>query len=426
MKIKPFVRKKITILGMGYVGLPMAIKFADIGHEIIGFDPNKKKVNDLKKGESFISHIDSNQIKSLNSKNFKPTFNKELLKNSDVFIICVPTPLDSFKQPDMSYIESAVNDIKKYLKKGQLICLVSTTYPGTTEEFIVRAINDKKLIPGKDVAIIYSPEREDPGNKLFDFSNTPRVIGGFSNDCLNIGKELFSPVVKNLVEVSNLRTAEMVKLLENIYRSVNIGLVNEIKKIADKMQIDIFEVIDAASSKPFGFTPFFPGPGLGGHCIPIDPFYLSYKSKELDLNNRFIELSGEINTEMPYWVVGKVVEVLNIFNKSVNDSRILILGVAYKKGINDLRESPALKIINILLSFKAKISYSDPFIKSLEINKKVYKSLDISKANIQKQDMILVITDHNEFDFTFIKTHSSLIVDTRGVYRKLSKKIFRA
>lgn len=426
MKRAATYNKKISILGMGYVGLPMAIKFAEVGHEVIGYDPNKAKVKQLSKGKSFISHIHDNKIKDLKRQNFKASSNTSSLKASDVFIICVPTPLDAFKQPDMSFIADAVETIKPMLQKGQLVCLVSTTYPGTTEEFIIEAIKEKDLIPGKDVFVIYSPEREDPGNKFFDFTSTPRVIGGYSKECLQAGKELFSQVVNTLIQVSSLKTAEMVKLLENIYRSVNIGLVNEIKKITDKMDIDIFEVIDAAASKPFGYTPFYPGPGLGGHCIPIDPYYLSYKSKELDLNNHFIELAGEINTEMPYWVVGKVIEILNQLKKSVNKSKILILGIAYKKDINDLRESPSLKIIKELMKLGATISYSDSYIPKLKIGDKNFNSRKLTPSTLLKQDLVLIITDHTYFDFNFIKKHSKVIIDTRGVYKKLSKGIFRA
>ena len=417
---------KISIIGMGYVGLPMAIRFSEIGDRVIGFDLDKSKISSLKKSQSYLSHIDSQQIKDLNQHDFCPSSSPQSLKNSDVFIICVPTPLNKYKEPDMKYIKSAMIIISKYLKKDQTICLVSTTYPGTTEEIIIPKLIESNFFPGVNINVIYSPEREDPGNKTYNFQTTPRILGGFSPNCLEAGKLLFSNAVDDLVEVSDLKTAEMVKLLENIYRSVNIGLVNEIKKITHKMGIDVFEVIDAAKSKPFGFQPFFPGPGLGGHCIPIDPFYLSWKAKEYDLTNHFIELAGEINTQMPYWVVERASEALNRFGKSISNSKILVLGASYKKNINDIRESPALKILNLLDEKKAKLQYSDPFVPYLNIEKKEMKSTQITKKIISSHDLIIIVTDHDQFDFDLVKRYSNIILDTRGVYNKLTKKIFRA
>jgi len=417
---------KISIIGMGYVGLPMAIRFSEIGDRVIGFDLDKSKISSLKKSQSYLSHIDSQQIKDLNQHDFCPSSSPQSLKNSDVFIICVPTPLNKYKEPDMKYIKSAMIIISKYLKKDQTICLVSTTFPGTTEEIIIPKLIENNFFPGVNINVIYSPEREDPGNKTYNFQTTPRILGGFSSNCLEAGKLLFSNAVDDLVEVSDLKTAEMVKLLENTFRSVNIGLVNEIKKITHKMGIDVFEVIDAAKSKPFGFQPFFPGPGLGGHCIPIDPFYLSWKAKEYDLTNHFIELAGEINTQMPYWVVERASEALNRFGKSISNSKILVLGASYKKNINDIRESPALKILNLLDEKKAKLQYSDPFVPYLNIEKKEMKSTQITKKIISSQDLIIIVTDHDQFDFDLVKRYSNIILDTRGVYKKLTKKIFRA
>jgi UDP-N-acetyl-D-glucosamine dehydrogenase len=326
----------------------------------------------------------------------------------------------------MKYIRSAINIVSNYLQKNQIICLVSTTYPGTTEEIIIPKLIEKKFIPGVNIHVIYSPEREDPGNQTYNFKSTPRILGGFSAKCLKAGQFLFNNAVDNLITVSDLKTAEMVKLLENIYRSVNIGLVNEIKKITHKMDIDVFEVINAAQSKPFGFQAFFPGPGLGGHCIPIDPFYLSWKAKEYDLTNHFIELAGEINTQMPYWVIERASEALNSKGKSISNSKILVLGASYKKNINDVRESPSLKILSLLHEKKAKLAYSDPFVPSLIIENKVMKNIKITKKNLSAQDLIIIVTDHDQFDFNLIKNNSNLILDTRGVYKKLTKKIFRA
>ena len=417
---------KISIIGMGYVGLPMAIRFAEIGDKVIGFDLDQFKIDSLKKSKSYLSHIDSKEIKSLNKLDFLPSTNAQSLKGSDVFIICVPTPLNRYKEPDMQYIHSAIKILSSYFKHNQTICLVSTTYPGTTEEVIIPSLREANFIPGKNINVIYSPEREDPGNESYNFQTTPRIIGGYSASCLKAGIQLFEKAVDNLVTVSDLKTAEMVKLLENIYRSVNIGLVNEIKKITHKMGIDVFEVIEAAKSKPFGFQAFFPGPGLGGHCIPIDPFYLSWKAKEFDLTNHFIELAGEINTQMPYWVVDRAIETLNSVGKSISNSKILVLGASYKKNINDIRESPSLKILNLLSAQKAQLQYSDPFVPSLQIKNKAMKSTALTKHNLSSNDLIIIVTDHDQFDFNKIKQHSNLILDTRGVYKKLSKKIFRA
>jgi len=417
---------KISIIGMGYVGLPMAMRFAEIGDKIIGFDLDHSKIDSLKKSKSYLSHIDSKAIKSLNKLDFLPSANAQSLKDSDVFIICVPTPLNKFKEPDMQYIHSSIKILSSYFKENQTICLVSTTYPGTTDEIIIPALIEANFIPGKNINVIYSPEREDPGNESHNFQTTPRIIGGYSTSCLKAGIQLFEKAVDNLVTVSDLKTAEMVKLLENIYRSVNIGLVNEIKKITHKMGIDVFEVIEAAKSKPFGFQAFYPGPGLGGHCIPIDPFYLAWKAKEFDLTNNFIELAGEINTQMPYWVVDRATETLNGIGKPISNSKILVLGASYKKNINDIRESPSLKILNLLSAQKANLQYSDPFVPSLKIKNKTIKSAELTKRNLSSQDLIIIVTDHDQFDFNMIKQHSNLILDTRGVYKKLSKKIFRA
>jgi UDP-N-acetyl-D-glucosamine dehydrogenase len=417
---------KISIIGMGYVGLPMAIRFSEIGDHVIGFDLDQSKITALKKSNSYLSHIPSKKISDLNMLDFHPSSEPKSMKGSDVFIICVPTPLNKYKEPDMKYIRSAINIVSNYLQKNQIICLVSTTYPGTTEEIIIPKLIEKKFIPGVNIHVIYSPEREDPGNQTYNFKSTPRILGGFSAKCLKAGQFLFNNAVDNLITVSDLKTAEMVKLLENIYRSVNIGLVNEIKKITHKMDIDVFEVINAAQSKPFGFQAFFPGPGLGGHCIPIDPFYLSWKAKEYDLTNHFIELAGEINTQMPYWVIERASEALNSKGKSISNSKILVLGASYKKNINDVRESPSLKILSLLHEKKAKLAYSDPFVPSLIIENKVMKNIKITKKNLSAQDLIIIVTDHDQFDFNLIKNNSNLILDTRGVYKKLTKKIFRA
>lgn len=419
-------KKKISIIGLGYVGLPMAIRFTNINFDVVGFDKDAEKISLLRKSKSYLSHINQSDIESLSSRNFYPTTDESKLANSDAILICVPTPLNKFKEPDMSYIESAMDLVKKYLKRDLVICLVSTTYPGTCEEIILPELIKNGYEPGKDISLIYSPEREDPGNKSYDFKTTPRIIGGFSRRCLANGKEIFAEAVDTMVEVSNLKTAEMVKLLENIYRSVNIGLVNEIKKITDKMGIDVFEVINAAASKPFGFKPFYPGPGLGGHCIPIDPFYLSWKAKEYDLHNHFIELAGEINTQMPSWVTNKISQALNQSNKPISKSKILLLGIAYKKNIDDCRESPGIKIFELLSELNARVEYIDPYVTSVTISGKVYSSKKLNKNILENYDASVVVTNHDDFDYELIKKHSKLIIDTRGVYKNNSRNIFRA
>lgn len=419
-------KKKISIIGLGYVGLPMAIRFTNVDFDVVGYDEDPKKVSLLRKSQSYLSHISQADIDSLSNGNFYPTTDESKLADSDAILICVPTPLNKFKEPDMSYINSAMDVVKKYLKRNLVICLVSTTYPGTCEEIILPELIRNGYEPGKDIFLTYSPEREDPGNQSYNFKTTPRIIGGYSKKCLAKGTEIFAEAVDTMVEVSSLKTAEMVKLLENIYRSVNIGLVNEIKKITDKMGIDVFEVIDAAASKPFGFKPFYPGPGLGGHCIPIDPFYLSWKAKEYDLHNHFIELAGEINTQMPSWVTNKISQALNQSNKPISKSKILLLGIAYKKNIDDCRESPGIKIFELLTGLNARVGYVDPFVGSLTILGKVHSSKKLTKQTLENYDASVLVTNHDNFDYKLIKKHSKLIIDTRGVYKNNSKKIYRA
>ncbi|OGQ76928.1 MAG: UDP-N-acetyl-D-glucosamine dehydrogenase, partial [Deltaproteobacteria bacterium RIFOXYA2_FULL_42_10] len=325
---------KVGIIGLGYVGLPLVIRFCEEGFNVLGFDIDAEKVNRISKGDSYIKHIPSKIIKAfLTKKIFSATTNMSRLKEMDVIIICVPTPLTDKREPDMQYVENTAKEISKYLRKGQLISLESTTYPGTTEELLLPLFQKKGLMVGRDFFLVFSPEREDPGRKNFTTKTTPKVVGGVTPNCLKVGEALYSKVVDSVVKVSSPRVAEMTKLLENIYRSINIALVNELKMLCDRMRIDIWEVIEAAKSKPFGFEAFYPGPGLGGHCIPVDPFYLTWKAREYDFSTRFIELAGEINTYMPYYVVEKAGSILNKTKKSLNGSKILILGVAYKKDV---------------------------------------------------------------------------------------------
>src|SRR6516165_8729687 len=336
----------IGVVGMGYVGLPLVLRFGEEHFPIIGFDIDPVKVQKLNAGESYIRHIPAARLQTLiQEKQFEATSSFDRLADADCIIICVPTPLTEKKDPDLQYIESTAEAISRTLRKGQLISLESTTYPGTTEEILLEKFRKKGLEPGKDYFLVFSPEREDPGNPKFSTRTIPKVVGGVTPDCLEVGQTLYGQVIDRVVTVSSTRAAELVKLLENIYRSVNIALVNELKLLADRMNIDIWEVIEAAATKPFGFTPFYPGPGLGGHCIPIDPFYLSWKAKEFDFSTRFIQLAGEINTAMPHYVIDKVGEALNERSRSIRGAKILILGVAYKKDVDDVRESPSLEIM---------------------------------------------------------------------------------
>ena len=420
---------KIGIIGMGYVGLPLSFAFCKKGIHVIGFDTNEKIIDSLKESKSYINHISSNKLKNyINNKLLIPTNNFENIKNVDVIIICVPTPLNKNKSPDLNFIKSSLNSIRGYLHEGQALILESTTYPGTTEEVIKPFIQNEGLDIGKNFFLIYSPEREDPGNKIYAVTDIPKILGGCSKNCDLIGKELYSIISPEVIVLSSPRAAEMTKLVENIHRSVNIGLVNELKPISESLGIDIYEIIKAASTKPFGFTPFFPGPGLGGHCIPIDPFYLTWKAKEYGIQTKFIELAGEINSSMPKYVVNNVSNALNNICKSVKNSKILILGLAYKKNIDDARESPSLEIINLLLKMGAKIKYNDPYFPVFPKFRKFdfnIKSVTINKTNLNIFDCIVLVTDHDLFGYKLIKDNSKLIVDTRGKY-DLSDNIIRS
>lgn len=430
-QIERYKNKKavIGVLGLGYVGLPLILRFVEVGFKVIGFDIDQSKIDKLNKGESYIAHIPSDKILQATQAGFKATANFSTTTECDALIICVPTPLNKYREPDLSFVEKTTQQIAPYLRKGQLVSLESTTYPGTTDELVLPILNQKGLNVGRDFFLVFSPEREDPGNAHFGTKTTPKVCGGITAECLAIGKAMYEQIIDKVVPVSSTRAAEMTKLLENIHRSVNIGLVNEMKIVADKMGIDIHEVIRAAATKPFGFTPYFPGPGLGGHCIPIDPFYLTWKAREYGVNTKFIELAGEINTSMPNWVVSKVGYALNGQKKSVKDSKVLILGIAYKKNIDDCRESPAFEVMKQLSQLGAKISYSDPFIPEIPHNEHFYlplKSVALSPSSLAGFDCVILITDHQKFDYEMIKQSSQLIVDTRGIYGSISDKIIKA
>ena len=426
LKNKIYTKKAvICIIGLGYVGLPLLKKFTDENFKVIGFDSDKKKINLLKNKKTYIDYI---QLTKKNFGNLIPTCNPSDIIKANIIIFCLPTPLNKNKEPDLTIIKNVFQQIKFFCKKGQLIILESTSYPGTTEEIFIEGLKNKFKF-GIDYFVGYSPEREDPGNKIFNISNITKVVSGYSSKCKSLTNDLYKHLTKTY-SVSSLKTAEMTKLFENIFRSVNIGLVNELKVLLEKMDIDIYEVIDAASTKPFGFMPFFPGPGLGGHCIPIDPFYLTWKAKEFDTHTRFIELAGEINGKMPDYVLKKTSEALNSHKKSIKNSKILILGISYKKNIDDIRESPSLKIINLLLESGASVSYSDKYFdnfpKNSHLNNSKIKNFSISRKNLSSFDACILITDHDYFDYELILSSSKLIVDTRGRYKIKNKKVYKA
>lgn len=422
-------RSTIGILGMGYVGLPLALRYIDVGYQVIGFDIDARKVETLNAGGSYIEHIASAAIAKACAGGFRATADFSEARDCDALIICVPTPLDKYRQPDLSFVLNTTEAVVPYLRPGHVVSLESTTWPGTTDEELLPRVEKNGLKVGQDIFLVFSPEREDPGNPNFTTRSIPKVVGGHTAGCKEVGLALYGQVIDQLVPVSSTRVAEMTKLLENIHRAVNIGLVNELKIVCQKMGIDIYEVIRAASTKPFGFTPYFPGPGLGGHCIPIDPFYLTWKAREYGLNTRFIELAGEVNTNMPHWVVERLVDALNNRGKSLKDAKILVLGIAYKKNVDDMRESPSVELMEIMRDKGASISYSDPhvpvFPKMREHNFEL-SSVTLTPAVIAAHDCILIATDHAKFDYEMIRKNADLIVDSRGVYRDPADNVVRA
>lgn len=420
----------VGIIGLGYVGLPLALRFNQVGFRTIGFDIDKAKTEQLNNGQCYIEHIPATNVQAAISQNFTATYDFSQISMCDAVILCVPTPLNKYREPDISFIVNTIENIKPFLREGQLISLESTTYPGTTEEEILPRIEENpSLRVGENVFLVYSPEREDPGNLKFSTHSIPKVIGGYSAKCKDVGVALYSSSIDKVVPVSSLKTAEMTKLLENIHRAVNIGLVNEMKIVADKMNIDIYEVINAAATKPFGFVPYYPGPGLGGHCIPIDPFYLTWKAREYGVNTRFIELAGEINSSMPDYVVNKTQLALNEHNKSIKDSKILVLGIAYKKNIDDVRESPSVLIMEKLRNLGAEVSYSDPHVPIFPKMREHHfdlASLTINEKTIATFDCIILATDHDDFDYELLARNANIIIDTRGKFDTANRNIFTA
>ena len=428
--LKELIRERkalVSVIGLGYVGLPLVISFSKAGFPVLGFDIDDKKVSALNKGKSYILHIPSKEIKALlRGGKFSATSDFSQLKKPDVIIVCVPTPLDEHREPDMRYIVDTAEVIAKYLRKGQLVILESTTYPGTTDEVMIPILEKSGLKATADFFLGFSPEREDPGNPNFSTTQIPKVVAGIDSRSSELATLLYSRAFEKVIPVSSTRAAEAVKLTENIFRAVNIALVNELKMIYTQFGIDIWEVIEAAKTKPFGFMPFYPGPGLGGHCIPIDPFYLTWKAREYGYATRFIELAGEINTNMPNYVIGALARSLNETKKPVKSSRILILGLAYKKNVADVRESPAFPIMKKLISMGATVDYHDPYVASIPHMRNYpefegVKSIKWSAKNLAKYDAVMIVTDHSNVDYKFLVAHSRLVIDTRNATKNVKR-----
>lgn len=419
----------VAIIGMGYVGLPLALRYAEIGYRVVGIDIDPAKVEALNAGRSYIEHIPQSTVAAARAKGFEATGDFKRAAQADALIICVPTPLSEYREPDLSFVIGTIEALMPHLRHGQVISLESTTYPGTTDEELRPRIERRGLEVGRDVFLCFSPERENPGSSEHSLRVIPKVCGGTTPACREAGIALYEQVVSKVVPVSSTRVAEMTKLLENIHRAVNIGLVNEMKIICDRMGIDVHEVISAAATKPFGFVPYWPGPGLGGHCIPIDPFYLTWKARQYGVHTRFIELAGDINRAMPEWVIGKVMEALNDRGRALKGSRVLVLGIAYKKNVDDMRESPAVELMELLTRRGAKVDYSDPHVPvfpRLRGHHFDLRSVALDAASIAAYDLILVATDHDAFDYALVRKHARLIVDTRGVYLDPAPNVVKA
>jgi UDP-N-acetyl-D-glucosamine dehydrogenase len=420
------------VLGLGYAGLPLACCFAEAGFETFGFDIDGTKIQELQDGLTYIDHIPSERIASLTRAGcFKPTADFSLIGECDAAIICVPTPLAEGRKPDLSYVVNTGRVVADYLHPGQLVVLESTTYPGTTDEVLLPLLEVSRLKVGQDYFLAFSPEREDPGNTKFTMRTVPKVVGGVTTNCCKLAVAVYRALVDEVVPVSSARVAEAAKLLENIYRCVNVALVNELKLLFERMDIDLWEVIQASATKPFGFSPFYPGPGLGGHCIPIDPFYLTWKAKQFEFDTRFIELAGDINSRMPQHVVDRLTEGMNLAGRALNGAKILLLGVAYKRNISDVRESPAIRIIQLLQQRLAKVSYHDPYVPRLRTRylEGTLFSEQLAPGVVEASDAVIIITDHSNIDYDMVLRHARLVVDTRNAtapFRRPSHKVIMA
>lgn len=415
----------IGVIGLGYVGLPLAMLFSQNGFRVRGFDVDQNKIERLSSGDCYIKHIPPERLKPLvEEETFLPVTGFSRLNECDCVILCVPTPLTDHHTPDLSFVEETGETVLKHLTPGQAIVLESTTYPGTTRDVLLPILQSRGAKVNRDFFLVFSPEREDPGNPDFHTANTPKIVGGVGRESRRVGEALYRQVIQNVIVVSDPETAEAAKLVENIFRSVNIAMVNELKMLFDRMGINIWEVIDAAATKPFGFMPFYPGPGLGGHCIPIDPFYLTWRAKEYDFPTRFIELAGEINTMMPYYVVEKLQDALDRRGGNLSGGSILILGIAYKRDVDDMRESPALKIMDLLLKKNCRISYHDPWVPRIPKLREYdfsYESIPLNEENLKRHDAVVIVTDHSSVDYDCVVRHASLVVDTRNATSDVKK-----
>lgn len=420
--MKKVARKeaRVGILGLGYVGIPLALRIAEAGFPVLGFDIDPDRIAELNAARSPIKHIADTRIAEMRATGFEATADFTRAAECDALIICVPTPLNKYREPDLSFIVATMDRIGPYLRAGQLLSLESTTWPGTTDEVLAPYIEQAALTLGQDFFLVYSPEREDPGNPNFDTRTIPKVVGGMTPACLEGGMTLYGSFIDRVVQVSSTRAAEMVKLLENIHRAVNIGLVNELKIVSERMGLDIFEIVDAAATKPFGFTAFYPGPGIGGHCIPIDPFYLTWKAREYGLHTRFIELAGEINAGMPDYVVTRLVEALNMHGKSLSGAKVLALGIAYKRDVDDMRESPSVFVMERLRDWGAEVAYSDsnvPVFPKMREHHFDLKSVPLTPETVASYDAVVLLTDHSDIDYRMICDNARILIDTRGKYR---------
>ncbi len=413
----------IGIVGLGYVGLPLALAFSKAGFKVLGFDIQQKRVDLVNKGQSYIADVSSASLSAVvATKDLEATTDQSRIKEVDAICICVPTPLTKTKDPELSYVISESETVSKYLQPGQLVVLESTTYPGTTREVMLPILERSGLKAGKDFYLAFSPERVDPGSKNFNIKNTPKVVGGIDSKSTKLAELLYSQVADVVVTVSSPEVAEMTKVFENVFRNVNIALVNELTLLCEKMGISVWEVIDAAATKPFGYMPFYPGPGIGGHCIPLDPYYLANKAREYDFHTRFIELAADINEQMPYYVVSRIMEALNAKGKSLKGANILMLGVAYKRDVEDTRESPSLKLIQLLREKGANVSYNDPYVANIKVSESTMTSVELTDKRLSKADCVVIATDHTCYDYKDIAEKSSFIFDTRGITRKLRNK----